>query len=127
MKGSAGAALPADRLMNGLGAGCGSACVHLKPGSMNAVAMCVCLRGARLYAYLTLKDCVVAGKHINDYEESDGKRWVLAVCSAARLSCALAAALFCERIERYNRLACPICCLPKRERRQCVCWKACSL
>lgn len=44
------------------------------------VALCACLRGARLCVYLTLKGLLVAGKH---YCIGDGYKRVLAVCSAA--------------------------------------------
>lgn len=42
-------------------------CVRIcETGRMKVVALCACLRGALLCAYLTLKGCLVAGKHIND-------------------------------------------------------------
>ena len=52
-----------------------------------------------------LKTVLVAGKHVSAWLELKRVTIIALPSSAAQLSCALVAAPFCERIERYNRLA----------------------
>jgi hypothetical protein len=88
------------------------------------VTMCVSLLGTRFRAPCTREDYMVAGIRIREYQRWEAVYGFIYRFSLTRSNCLagfgglvvviLGGALFCVRIERYNRLALSYMLLPTR-------------